>query len=98
VRRSDDTKDGVSASTSETRLINCALIRGRGIWTCDLVQRGRLGEKVADSAMWSRNFLFAGMLSGAILAWLTLAGIWLALFIAIGGGNPNWTLANAVPE
>lgn len=46
--------------------------------------------------MWSRRFLWAGIVSGSAAAALALAGIWLALFIVSGGGDPGWTPANAV--
>jgi hypothetical protein len=45
--------------------------------------------------MWSRSFLVTGVVSGAALAWLTLAGIWWTIFIATDGTDSTWTLANA---
>ena len=45
--------------------------------------------------MWSRVFLSAGIFSGAVVACLALAGIWWAIFVATGGGDPKWTPANA---
>ncbi len=46
--------------------------------------------------MWSRPFLIAGLLSGAIVAAIALAAIWLVIFAAHGGGDPGWTPANSV--
>jgi len=48
--------------------------------------------------MWSRRFLWTGLSSGAVVAALTLAGLWLALFVAFisDSKNPFWTWANIV--
>jgi hypothetical protein len=46
--------------------------------------------------MWSRHFLIAGLLSGAVAAGIALAAIWLVIFAAHGGGDPAWTPANSV--
>ncbi len=46
--------------------------------------------------MWSRKFLIAGLVSGAAVAAIALIAIWLALFVADGGGDPDWTFANSV--
>jgi hypothetical protein len=46
--------------------------------------------------MWSRPFLIAGLLSGAIVAVIALAAIWLVIFAAHGGGDPGWTPANSI--
>jgi hypothetical protein len=46
--------------------------------------------------MWSRRFLWTVVSSGAVVAALTLAGIWLALFAAFisDSANLSWTWAN----
>jgi hypothetical protein len=46
--------------------------------------------------MWSRMFLWTGLISGASIAYVAWTGIWLALFIAAGSKDPNWTPANAI--
>jgi uncharacterized membrane protein YhdT len=46
--------------------------------------------------MWSRRFLWTGLSSGAFVAALTVAALWLALFVAFisDSKNPFWTWAN----
>jgi hypothetical protein len=46
--------------------------------------------------MWSRRFLWTGLLTGAAFALLTIATMWLALFAALGSNDPTWTIANVV--
>lgn len=46
--------------------------------------------------MWSRQFLIAGLVSGAAVAAIALIAIWLVIFFADGGGDPDWTFANSV--
>ena len=46
--------------------------------------------------MWSTRFLWAGILSAIPVAALTLAGMFLVLFVAFGGKNPSYTLAKMV--
>jgi ABC-type Na+ efflux pump permease subunit len=45
--------------------------------------------------MWSRQFLWTGLASGVVVAALTLAGIWLTIFLALGDTSPTFTLANS---
>jgi len=44
--------------------------------------------------MWSRRFLWTGLSSGAVIAALTLAALWLAFFAALGGKDPTRSFAN----
>jgi hypothetical protein len=44
--------------------------------------------------MWSSRFLLTGVLSGVVIALLTVALIWLGLFVVTGSKDPNWTIAN----
>jgi hypothetical protein len=46
--------------------------------------------------MWSRRFLWTGLSSGVAVAALSLAGLWLALFVASGSKEHTWTFANIV--
>jgi hypothetical protein len=46
--------------------------------------------------MWSRRFLWTGLTSGIAVAALTLAGLWLAVFVVSGSKNPMVTFANMV--
>jgi hypothetical protein len=47
-------------------------------------------------SMWSRRFLWTGLLTGAAFALLTVVTMWLALFAAFGSKDPTWTIANVV--
>jgi hypothetical protein len=46
--------------------------------------------------MWSRRFLWTGLTSGIAVAALTLAGLWLAVFVVSSSKNPMVTFANMV--
>jgi hypothetical protein len=46
--------------------------------------------------MWSRRFLWTGLSSGVAIAALTLAELWLGLFVVSGSKDPTWTFANIV--
>jgi hypothetical protein len=46
--------------------------------------------------MWSRRFLWTGLLTGIAVAALTLAELWLGLFIVSRSNDPTWTFANSV--
>src|ERR1700730_7481329 len=46
--------------------------------------------------MWSRRFLWTGLTSGIAVAALTLAELWLALFVVSGSKDPAVTFANMV--
>jgi hypothetical protein len=46
--------------------------------------------------MWSPRFLWTGLSSGVVIAALTLAELWLALFVVSGSRDPSWTIANVV--
>jgi hypothetical protein len=45
-------------------------------------------------SMWSNRFLLTGVLSGVFIALLTVALIWLGLFVVSGSKDPGWTIAN----
>ena len=46
--------------------------------------------------MWSRRFLWTGVLSGVVIALLTIVAMWLGLFVISGSKDPTWTIANVV--
>jgi hypothetical protein len=46
--------------------------------------------------MWSRPFLWTGLVSGFAVAALALGALWLALYLGTNGKDPGWTFANVV--
>jgi hypothetical protein len=44
--------------------------------------------------MWSRGFLWLGLVSGVAAATMAIAALWLGIFIYSGDKDPSWTVAN----
>jgi hypothetical protein len=44
--------------------------------------------------MWSRGFLWTGLLSGVAIAAMAIAALWLGVFVYSGDKDPAWTVAN----
>src|ERR1700684_2673298 len=44
--------------------------------------------------MWSRRFLWTGLLSGVAIATIATGVLWLVVFLYSGDKDPAWTFAN----